>query len=82
VYTSYDLYYGLWNRPRTEPTYVVPGHSTRGVKERAQGCNAINQGLKLKALEEFLKNRATLILDDSTAPLDLLKSQKPAAGKK
>lgn len=38
--------------------------------------------LKLKALEEFLKNRATLILDDSTAPLDLLKSQKPAAGKK
>jgi membrane protease subunit HflC len=38
--------------------------------------------LKLKALEEFLKSRATLILDDSTAPLDLLKSQQPAGGKK
>jgi membrane protease subunit HflC len=38
--------------------------------------------LKLKALEEFLKNRTTLILDESTAPLDLLKSQKPAASKK
>jgi len=38
--------------------------------------------LKLKALEQFLQNRTTLILDDSTAPLDLLKSQKPAGGKK
>jgi membrane protease subunit HflC len=38
--------------------------------------------LKLKALEEFLKSRTTLILDDSTAPLDLLKSQPPATGKK
>ena len=36
--------------------------------------------LKLKALEQFLQNRTTLILDDSTAPLDLLKSQN--AGKK
>lgn len=32
--------------------------------------------LKLKALEQFLQNRATLILDDSTSPLDLFKSQK------
>ncbi len=38
--------------------------------------------LKLKALEQFLQNRTTLILDDSTAPLDLLKTQKPAAGGK
>lgn len=37
--------------------------------------------LKLKALEQFLQNRTTLILDDSTAPLDLLKSQN-AGGKK
>ena len=37
--------------------------------------------LKLKALEQFLQNRATLILDDSTAPLDLLKAQN-AGGKK
>ena len=37
--------------------------------------------LKLKALEQFLQNRTTLILDDSTAPLDLLKSQK-AGGRK
>jgi len=38
--------------------------------------------LKLKALELFLQNRTTLILDDSTTPLDLLKSQKPAGGGK
>jgi hypothetical protein len=38
--------------------------------------------LKLKALEQFLQSRTTLILDDSTAPLDLLKSQKAAGGKK
>jgi modulator of FtsH protease HflC len=38
--------------------------------------------LKLKALEEFLKSRTTLILDDSTAPLDLLKSQKPGGANK
>jgi membrane protease subunit HflC len=37
--------------------------------------------LKLKALEDFLKTRTTLILDENTAPLDLLKSQKPAAKK-
>jgi len=30
---------------------------------------------KLKALEQFLQNRTTLILDDSTSPLDLLKPQ-------
>ena len=36
--------------------------------------------LKLKALEQFLQNRTTLILDDSSAPLDLLKSQN--VGKK
>ena len=38
--------------------------------------------LKLKALEQFLQSRTTLILDDSTAPLDLLKSQKPGGGRK
>lgn len=38
--------------------------------------------LKLKALEEFLKSRTTLILDESTAPLDLLKSQKPVGANK
>jgi len=38
--------------------------------------------LKLKALELFLQNRTTLILDDSTTPLDLLKSQKPAGSGK
>jgi len=37
--------------------------------------------LKLKALEQFLQNRTTLILDDSTSPLDLLKSQN-SGGKK
>jgi membrane protease subunit HflC len=37
--------------------------------------------LKLKALEQFLQNRTTLILDDSTSPLDLFKSQN-AGGKK
>jgi len=38
--------------------------------------------LNLKALEQFLQNRTTLILDENTAPLDLLKSQKPAGGSK
>lgn len=36
--------------------------------------------LKLKALEQFLQNRTTLILDDTTSPLDLMKSQN--TGKK
>ncbi len=36
--------------------------------------------LKLKALEQFLQNRTTLILDDSTSPLELLKAQKPSGG--
>jgi membrane protease subunit HflC len=36
---------------------------------------------KLKALEQFLQSRATLILDDSTSPMDLLKSQN-TGGKK
>jgi membrane protease subunit HflC len=38
--------------------------------------------LKLKALEDFLKTRTTLILDENTAPLDLLKTQKATGGKK
>ncbi len=38
--------------------------------------------LKLKALEQFLQNRTTLILDENTAPLDLLKTQKPVGAKK
>ena len=38
--------------------------------------------LKLKALEQFLQNRTTLILDENTAPLELLKLQKPSGGKK
>ena len=38
--------------------------------------------LKLKALEQFLQSRTTLILDENTAPLDLLKSQKPAGSRK
>lgn len=37
--------------------------------------------LKLKALEQFLQNRTTLILDDTTSPLDLMKSQN-VGGKK
>jgi membrane protease subunit HflC len=35
--------------------------------------------LNLKALEQLLANRTTLILQDDMAPLDLLKSPKPAA---
>jgi membrane protease subunit HflC len=37
---------------------------------------------KLKALEQFLQSRTTLILDDSTSPLDLLKAPKSDGGKK
>jgi len=54
-----------------------------GEKEAAKSFEVFKQEpdlaiylLKLKALEQFLQNRTTLILDDSTAPLDLLKSQK------
>jgi membrane protease subunit HflC len=38
--------------------------------------------LNLKALEQLLANRTTLILQDDMAPLDLLKSQKPAGSRK
>src|SRR6185295_4234514 len=60
-----------------------------GEKEAAKSFEVFKQEpelaiflLKLKALEQFLQNRTTLILDDSTSPLDLLKSQKPAGGTK
>lgn len=33
--------------------------------------------LKIKALEQFLKERSTLILDENTSPLDVLKAPKP-----
>ena len=35
--------------------------------------------LKLKALEQFLQSRTTLILDEKSAPLDLLRPQKPGS---
>jgi membrane protease subunit HflC len=38
--------------------------------------------LKLKSLEAFLKEKATLVLDESTSPLDILKDQQPVAPKK
>jgi membrane protease subunit HflC len=57
-----------------------------GEKEAAKSFEIFKQEpdlaiylLKLKALEQFLQNRTTLILDDSTSPLELLKSQPPAA---
>ena len=60
-----------------------------GEKEAAKSFEIFKQEpdlaiylLKLKALEQFLQNRTTLILDDSTSPLELLRSQKPAGGTK
>jgi membrane protease subunit HflC len=60
-----------------------------GEKEAAKSFEVFKQEpdlaiflLKLKALEQFLQNRTTLILDDNTSPLDLLKSQKPASSQK
>jgi membrane protease subunit HflC len=38
--------------------------------------------IKLKALEQLLQNRSTLILDDSTAPIDLMKQLKLGGEKK
>jgi len=38
--------------------------------------------IKLKALEQLLQNRSTLILDDSTVPIDLMKQLKLGGGKK
>ncbi|MFM1769910.1 MAG: Modulator of FtsH protease HflC [Verrucomicrobiota bacterium] len=38
--------------------------------------------LKLKALEQFLQERATLILDDQVAPLDILKSRQTPGDRK
>ena len=38
--------------------------------------------LKLKALEQFLASRTTLILDENTSPLDILKSPKSGGEKK
>jgi len=38
--------------------------------------------LKLKALDQLLQNRTTLILDDSTSPIDLLKQSKVGGEKK
>jgi membrane protease subunit HflC len=60
-----------------------------GEKEAARSFEVFKQEpdlaiflLKLKALDQFLQSRSTLILDENTTPLDLLKAQKaPAAGK-
>ncbi len=56
-----------------------------GEKEAAKSFEVFKQEpelavflLKLKALDQFLQNRSTLILDNNTAPLDLLKPQAPA----
>ena len=56
-----------------------------GEKEAAKSFEVFKQEpdlaiflLKLKALDQFLQNRSTLILDANTAPLDLLKPQAPA----
>jgi len=38
--------------------------------------------IKLKALDQLLQNRSTLILDDSTFPIDLMKELKLGGGKK
>jgi modulator of FtsH protease HflC len=56
-----------------------------GEKEAARSFEVFKQEpnlaiflLKLKALEQFLQNRTTLILDQNTSPLDLLKNQQTA----
>jgi membrane protease subunit HflC len=38
--------------------------------------------IKLKALEQLLQNRATLILDDTTSPIELMKQLKRGEEKK
>jgi len=38
--------------------------------------------IKLKALEQLLQNRATLILDETTSPIELMKQQKRGGEKK
>ena len=57
-----------------------------GEKEAARSFEVFKQEpelaiflLKLKALDQFLQSRSTLILDESTAPLDLFKSPKATA---
>ena len=60
-----------------------------GEKEAARSFEVFKQEpnlaiflLKLKALEQFLQNRTTLILDQNTSPLDLLRNQQaPPASK-
>jgi modulator of FtsH protease HflC len=60
-----------------------------GEKEAARSFEVFKQEpelaiflLNLKALDQFLQSRSTLILDENTAPLHLLKSPKgPAPGK-
>jgi len=54
-----------------------------GEKEAARSFEVFKQEpdlaiflLKLKALDQFLQSRSTLILDENTAPLDLLKVHK------
>jgi membrane protease subunit HflC len=57
-----------------------------GEKEAARSFEVFKQEpelaiflLKLKALDQFLQSRSTLILDENTAPLDLFKSPKAPA---
>ena len=45
-----------------------------------QNPELANFNMKISALEQLLKEKSTLILDQSTPPLDLLQSGKPATG--
>ena len=60
-----------------------------GEKEAARSFEVFKQEpnlaiflLKLKALEQFLQNRTTLILDQNTSPLDLLRNQQASPANK
>ena len=60
-----------------------------GEKEAARSFEVFKQEpnlaiflLKLKALEQFLQNRTTLILDQNTSPLDLLRNQQATPANK
>lgn len=62
---------------------------SEGEKQTAQSFEVFKQEpelavflLKLKALEQFLQERATLILDDKISPLDVLKSQQAPGDRK
>ena len=83
------LYFSSTGSRKVAQIGGLPGRGGLGEREAAKSFEVFQQNpelanflLKLTGLEAFLKERTTLILDQGTPPLDLLKSGATLSGEK